>query len=161
MYRVFFSIFLSTFSLTAAFAVEEAVDNLLPSVFQIGDFQEEYEALIKTHDHSLMEVCDNDMRAAYSKLSSMFREMELHAERRNYNIKGIRIWLHIFWKKDGSIAHLAYHLRPNSRNVSIAGLENFLIDFIQHYHFPLISKHAYELYTNVAFPLYSKRIKGN
>ncbi|MEM9849599.1 MAG: hypothetical protein AAF847_17050 [Bacteroidota bacterium] len=135
--------------------------NTLPQVFRIGDFQEAYEALIQAHEYSLVDVCGKDLKLAYTKLSSMFREMELHAERKDYDLKGVRMWLHVFWRADGKIAHLAYHLRPNSRNIDIGELEHFLLSFLQTYRFPLISEQDYALYTTASFPVYARRRKGN
>jgi len=133
----------------------------LPRVFQIGEYQEEYEQLIEDYDMTLTDVCDNDLYVAFGKLSSMFKEMEVFAENNAYDLKGVRLWLHLFWNKNGTIQYLAFHLRPNSRNINIADLEAFLLSFIQYYRFPLISENDYSLYTSTAFPVYARRRKGN
>ena len=134
--------------------------HFLPRVFQIGEHQEEYDVLVKTYDQELLEACDNDLRVAYGKLSSMFREMELYAENNNYDLKGVRLWLHVFWNKDGTIQYLAYHLRPNSKNIEIPAFEAFLLSFTENYQFPLLSEKAYTLYTSTSFPVYARRRKG-
>ncbi len=132
-----------------------STNSSLPIVFRIGEHQEAYEALIDAQEQTLLEACDKDVKLAYNKLFSSFREMETVAARSQFDIKGVKLWLHLFWNADGSIAHLGYHLRPNSRNVKRADLEAFLLRFVRYYHFPLVSDVPYALYTSVAFPLYA------
>lgn len=134
---------------------------VLPNVFQIGDYQEEYEVLQRKYSASLLEVCDKDMQQAYTKLNSLYQEMEAYATSKRFDIKGVRVWLHFFWDKDGSIQHLAYHLRPNSRNINRKELEIFLLHFIHYYRFPVTSQQRYSLYTSAAFPVYAIRKRGN
>ncbi|MEM8523840.1 MAG: hypothetical protein AAGG68_04310 [Bacteroidota bacterium] len=148
--------FLSLFYISRA----NVPTDFLPRIFQIGEYQVEYDVLVKNHDQELLEACDNDLKIAYGKLSSMFREMELYAENSSYDLKGVRLWLHIFWNQDGTIQYLAYHLRPNSKNIEIPAFEAFLLSFVENYQFPLLSEKSYTLYTSTSFPVYARRRKG-
>lgn len=126
---------------------------LLPRVFEIGTYEEEYEQLVQYYPNSLLEVCSNDTRLAFRKLISMYKEMEVFAANANYDVGGVRTWVHVFWNADGSIQHLAFHLRPNSRNIDKNVFKAFLADFVRVYKMPLISEQPYSLYTSVSFPV--------
>lgn len=131
--------------------LEEAL--LLPKVFEIGTNEEEYEQLLQYYSNSLLDVCSKDTRLAFRKLIAMYKEMEAFAANANYDVGGVRIWVHVFWNADGTIQHLAFHLRPNSRNIDKNVFKAFLTDFVRVYKMPLISEQPYSLYTSVSFPV--------
>lgn len=133
----------------------------MPKVFEIGQYEWQYEQLTSQYETSLLEICDNDMRVAFQKLSSMYQEMEIHASNVGYDVAGIRSWLHVFWGADGSIEYLGFHLRPNSKNVEVETYKAFLLSFVQEYRFPLFSNQPYSLYTSVSFPVSFRSIKEN
>lgn len=126
---------------------------LLPRVFEIGTYEEEYEQLLEYYPSSLLEVCSNDTRLAFRKLMAMYKEMEVFASNTNYDVGGVRTWIHVFWNADGSIQYLAFYLRPNSRNIDKNVFKAFLTDFVRGYKMPLISNQPYSLYTSVSFPV--------
>jgi len=134
---------------TAALSDENVT---LPKVFILGEHESDYEQLMLQYNTSLLTACDNDMQVAFSKLNGMFQEIEAYAEQMHYDIKGVKLWVHIFWDKDGSINHLGYHLRPNSKNVDTSELTTFLESFIEQYRFPLTTDTNYTLYTSTSYP---------
>lgn len=134
---------------------------VLPRVFQIGTYEDEYEKLVVKYELGLLEVSNNDLKGAFEKLNSMYEEMHAHAEYVGLDIDGVRIWLHFFWNKDGTIAYLGYHLRPNSKNIDLKQFEVFLLSFIQVYRFPLLHEKPYSLYTSTSFPPYYKKLPAS
>jgi len=124
----------------------------LPTVFILGEHETDYEQIMLQYNTSLLTACDNDMQIAFAKLSSMFQEMEAFAEQLQYDIKGVKLWVHIFWNKNGTVRYLGYHLRPNSRNVNTTELTAFLEEFVKQYRFPLYNDTNYSLYTSTSFP---------
>jgi hypothetical protein len=69
--------------------------------------------------------------------------------------------LYVFWNKDGSIDHLAYHLKPNSKNVKYEELTAFLADFRNNYRSPLKFDAAYCNYSAGSFPVMVEKSVGN
>jgi hypothetical protein len=102
---------------------------------------------------SLLESCQNDMNAAYEKLIGMMREMEAFANLSGYDLKGINAWMHFFWRADGSIEHIGFYLKPNSKNVNTDSLKSFLLAFSKQYKFPLRAEKKYNHYSSFSFPL--------
>lgn len=128
------------------------VENLLPPVFLLGEYDKQYEAITPNYQ-TLLEANDGDMQVAFGKLMGMMREMEAYAGLVGYDIKGVNAWMHFFWKADGSIEHIGFHLKPNSRNVDTDDLKAFLAGFAKQYRFPLRSGKKYAHYSSFSFPL--------
>lgn len=133
----------------------------LPKVFLLGEYEKEYEKLNEEYGTSLLMACDNDMERAFNKWISMLKEMEVYAQQVEYDINGAKFWLHVFWKSDGSISHIAYHLRPSSRNINTKELSTFLSGFASQYRFPLATSKKYSHYSTAYFPMTAQRIKKN
>jgi len=63
------------------------------------------------------------------------------------------MWLNVFWASSGQIKHIAYYLKPNSRNIDREQFQLFLISFINQYTLPLDYNKNYSHYGSAAFPL--------
>ncbi len=133
----------------------------LPKVFLIGEFSQEFEEMSVSYRSNLLSVTDFDMEAAYDKWVSMLQEMEAYAEQINFDIKGVKLWVKVFWEPDGSIKHIAYYLKPKSRNIDTEELTAFFSSFINNYRFPLVTSKRYTHYGSAAFPTQPKRLKQN
>jgi len=135
--------------------VNQSVDEeqtSLPTVFLLGEYDIQYETIMPTYQ-TLLEACEGNMENAFNKLTSMMLEMEAYSNLTGYDLKGINAWMHFFWDKDGRIEHIGFHLKPNSRNVDLEKLQNFLNDFASNYSFPLSGKSNFSHYSSFAFPL--------
>jgi hypothetical protein len=124
----------------------------LPSVFILGEYDKQYEAAMPGYI-TLLEACDGEMKTAFDKLMMMMREMEAYATLEKYDIKGINAWMHFFWREDGSIEHIGFYLKPNSRNVDTEKLRNFLNGFANWYKIPVQSGKKFAHYSSFAFPI--------
>ena len=115
------------FSLTTINA-QKSVDGekkAYPTVFQIGELPTVFESLSDEYSTALLEVCDDDVKRAYAQWSMMLKAMENHAKAKGFNLKGVKMWLKVFWNKDGTIEHIAFHLKPGSKNVDTEALTRF------------------------------------
>ncbi|MFT7604235.1 MAG: hypothetical protein ACI8VT_001809 [Saprospiraceae bacterium] len=162
--RVFFSfIFLSLFCIIQANGMSKQLlkvdSTILPKVFILGQHEKAYEKLYEQSSTVLLEVCHDDMNEAFDKWLGMLEEMEAYANQINFDIKGIKIWLNVFWDQDGSIEHLAFHLKANSRNIDQQELSAFFSSFMNHYKFPVVSDRNFSHYGSAAFPTFSRRVK--
>lgn len=126
-----------------------------PSVFLIEDNSDAFEQLSMRYESSLITACENNMDNAYSNWISMMREVETFAEAKNFDIKGVKMWIKIFWANDGSIDHIAYFLKPNSRNISTTALSKFFKDFANFYKFPVTTQFEYSHYGSASFPIFT------
>jgi hypothetical protein len=132
----------------------------LPKVFTLGEYENAYEKVIPNYDQLLV-ACDNDMKVAFEKWLSMMMEMEAYAKTIDFDLKGIKLWIHVFWNANGSIEHMGYHLKPNSRNIDVEELNAFFSSFSNQYEFPLLTDSKFSHYTTVSFPVFSRRINSS
>ena len=133
-------------------------DTTPPKVFILGEHESAYEKLNLEYNVMLLTACNNNMDLAYQKWLGMLNEMEAYATLINYDIKGVKVWLNVFWNTDGTIKHIAYHLKQNSRNIDTAEFTAFLVSFINHYTFPLTSANKYSHYGSASFPTYPRKL---
>ena len=133
-------------------------DTTPPKVFILGEHEKAYEQLNLDYSVMLLTACKGDMDNAYQKWVSMLNEMEAYATMINYDIKGVKVWLNVFWNNDGTIKHIAYHLKQNSRNIDTAELTAFLTSFMNHYTFPLVVDKKYSHYGSASFPTHPKKL---
>lgn len=137
-----------------------AVDSI-PPVFMIGEYEFEYEEMVKTCDKLLLEVCQDSMQLAYKHWLLMLHDMENYAESVDFDIKGIKIWLNIFWNDQGKINKLVYYPKPNSRNTDFSKLTEFFEEFLGNYDFPLEYTSCFSHYGSATFPTFAKLYLSN
>ncbi len=140
---------------STAFTQTSAADSSmsgLPVVFILGEHDQAYEAIVPGYS-TLLEACDGDMNLAFGKLMSMMREMEAYANLTGYDLKGIKAWMHFFWNKNGSIEHIGFYLKPNSKNVATGKLAIFLDGFARQYKLPLTANKPFAHYSSFSFPV--------
>jgi len=134
----------------------------LPRVFVIGEFEKEYEALMSDYSSSLLDECGHDMTQAFDLWVGFVEEMEAYSQQSGFELSGVKAWFHVFFKKDGTIPRIGFHLKPTSRNVDTEAMVDFLSQFIDQYRFPFSSLHDYSNYTSVSFPtMYNRPYPGN
>ncbi|MCC6726118.1 MAG: hypothetical protein IT258_16545 [Saprospiraceae bacterium] len=125
----------------------------LPTVFVIGEYDNAYTDLMSSQPTTLLEVCDNDMNFAYHKLMGMMKDMEAYGVSSGFDLKGVNAWMHFFWRPDGSIDHIGFYLKPNSKFVSNEKLKKFLEGFSKNYKLNLKYSKKFSHYSSFSFPL--------
>ncbi|MBP7273339.1 MAG: hypothetical protein KA974_05835 [Saprospiraceae bacterium] len=156
--RLIFCLIINCFCLLAiAHAQPLNADSTLPKVFLSGDHEEEYNQLC-LESKLLLEVCNNDVDIAYAKWYSMLLEMEAYADQINFDLKGAKMFINVFWNPDGSFLHIVYQLKPNSRNMNVAELNAFFSSFMNNYKFPLVTNVKYVNYGAASFPVNPQRV---
>ncbi|HMN90061.1 MAG TPA: hypothetical protein PKD70_01520 [Saprospiraceae bacterium] len=128
----------------------------LPKVFVMGEYEQAYETLTNLYPRTLLEICNSDMRQAFEKWLEVAKALEAHAENVKFDIRGVKVRMHIFWEKDGSITHIGYIMRPESRNISKEHLSAFLSSFTRVYRLPINAEQPFSHYTIASFPIFSE-----
>lgn len=135
---------------------QSAAPSQLPRVFLMGGNEKSYEALLEDYPKTLLEVCDNDMKVAFERWLEMMQALENYARRINFDIKGMKVRLHVFWDTEGNIEHIGYIFRSQSRNARPEEFTAFLSSFTRQYQFPLKTQQKYSHYTIATFPMFSE-----
>jgi len=128
----------------------------LPTVFVLGEYESGYEALVENYEQSLLTACNCTMKSAFAKWLGMLHELDVYARKQNVDIRGVKVWLHVFWKPDGTVDHMAYHLRPNSRQIEAEVMADLLEGFSDQYSFPLTAEDGFAHYSTGSFPVFGE-----
>jgi hypothetical protein len=153
MMRSIYFACLLTFSLFSL----QAQNSQLDKVFQLGTQEQRYEQLTSSHSQSLLEAANGDVTLAFESWLGMQEAMDAHADQVNFDLDGVKVWLHVFWNEQGQIDEVGYLLRPDSKLVDDAELRAFLADFVADYRFPVQSGQKFSHYTGATFPTVSQR----
>lgn len=127
-------------------------------VFMIGEKEKAYERLVGQCTDILLGVCDNSMETAYDKWSTMLYDIEKYAEKSEFDIKGIKIWINVFWNPDGTVKNIIYYPKPNSKNMNFDDLSLFFSSFIAEYQLDLSNSTCFSHYGSASFPTFAKGI---
>ncbi len=145
---------LAGYSMQAKVVVSEQLDTL-PEVFMIGQHEIEYEDLVAKCSNPLLTVCQDSMDLAYKRWMGLLSEMEQYAESSDFDIKGIKIWLNVFWNPDGTIKHLVFFPKPNSRNMDFNNLTLFFEKFTGTYEMESLDSKCFSHYGSASFPTFA------
>ncbi len=139
--------FLSCFFcfLTSFHSLTAQDNSRIPDVFSLTGYENELDELFSTYQTPLLSVCEDQLDSTFSIWKNMLQEMESFAESKQFQksfkeqleLKGLKLWLTVFFDKKGKIDHLAFELFPNSRNVKLTTLQQFFKLFIENYQAPV------------------------
>lgn len=161
MKRLLFSAlaFLAASTLAFASPGPQPKNKTLPKVFVLGQFESSYDDLVESYDQSLLTACNCTMKTAFGKWLGMLHELELYSKKQDVDIRGVKVWLHVFWNADGTVDHIAYHLRPNSKVIEDEVMNDLLVGFAKQYSFPLTAEAGYAHYSTGSFPVFGEVVQ--
>lgn len=129
----------------------------VPDVFLIGEHEAQYMNLSKQHPAIFVSVYNNDIDKAFRGWSGMLMDMEDYAATLNFDLKGVKLWINAYYNPDGTIQHLAFFPKPNSRNVPVEHLTAFFKNFVDQYRLNVNSDKAFQHSASAAFPTFFHR----
>lgn len=129
----------------------------LPAVFVLGEQEAAYEKLCEQHSRTLLAASNNDMDQALKNWFELLQAIDKHAQTINYDIKGLKVWLHVFWNPDGSISNIGFFMMPNSRNFKPEEIKALFSSFMRQYKSSFKSDKPFSHYTSANFPAFIQR----
>lgn len=109
------------------------IANGIPAVFELGTNDDTLGELAENYTGNLMSVCDNSMEKAYKHWMFLLIDMEDYSKKINFDLNGVKIWLNVYWNKNGKIDLISFYPKPNSKNIPNAELKSFLLSFARQY----------------------------
>ena len=94
------------------------------------------------------------MNKAYKLWVSLLKDLERFANDKDFDLKGTKIWINLFWNADGSIRNIVYYPKPNSKNMDFALLSDFLSYFAFSYQLALTNETPFSHYGSASFPTF-------
>jgi hypothetical protein len=131
----------------------------LPKVFILGEHEKDFEKLQGQYSTSLLSICSYNPEMTFEKWAQFLIDMEDYSESINYDLKGLKMWIDVFWQPNGSLKHIAYSLKPQSRNVDTKELSAFISSFMSHYKPRFIPNNKISHSSHAFFPLTSQVAK--
>jgi hypothetical protein len=126
----------------------------VPLTFLISEDDDAYGDLVANTPTSLLDVCDNAMDKAYKKWIYMLADLEEEAENQGFDVKGLKVWINFFWNADGSINHIVYYPKPNSKNIEYKDFTKFLDHFAENYILDVEANSNFAHYGSASFPTF-------
>ena len=147
---LFFSFCLSTNGST-----KDVILDSIPDVFLLGEYESTYENLVTNCSDQLLGVADNSIEEASRQWLVFIKDIETFAEKNEFDIKGVKIWLSVFWNPDGSIGHIAYFPKPKSRNIDYMKFTQLLRIFSVKHKLKLKSTNCFSHNGIASFPSFA------
>ena len=146
--------------LTVAKATSNVQIDTLPTVFALGQYDgSPFEKLKAEHETQLLTVCRGDMEMAYYLWVHVLKHIETQGAKTGFDLDGIKLWLYMFWNKDGSIKNIAFFPKPNSKNFKTEDMTAFLANFCKTYKFPMGGEVNFSHYSTANFPVMVEKEK--
>ena len=149
-------VFINVVNVNAQYAssVDEDLNKvMLPKAFALNEYEVAASAYANDYHH-ILEVCDNNMELAFEKWLNMLVAIEANAQQEGIDLKGVKMWMKVYFKESGKIDHIGYYLKPDSKNISSDVLNPLFERFIKKYQFPLETDKKFLHYTVASFPVY-------
>jgi hypothetical protein len=89
-----------------------------PTAFVIGEYSTTFEKLNDQYNLQLLAVCDNNLDKAYQQWKRTLSDIDRFAQINGMSLKGTKMWIKIYWSKEGQIKHIAYDLKRQSKKIS-------------------------------------------
>ena len=132
----------------------------LPTAFVLGQYDgSPFEKLKSEYDVQLLAVCRQDVEMAYYLWVHMLKHMESYAAKTRFDLDGVKLWLYVFWNKDGTMKNVAYYPKPNSKNFKAEDMTAFMTDFCRNYKFPMTHERNFSHYSTANFPVMVEKEK--
>lgn len=134
-----------------------AQNDNLPKVVNVAKNSKILEDLSSTYKSSLFSASDADFIKTTKNWQKVLVGIEKYAEEIEFDLKGVKIWIKVFFAKDGNIEHITYILAEDSINIDTIELEAFLRSFMKNYKLPELHNQKFSYDARILFPLYLMR----
>lgn len=153
-----------TASVVATSLVGQTVE-VVPTAFKTGLHEKAYEQIVTDHSTMLLQACDNDMDKAYIVWSDMLARLESLSLKQGVDIRGVKIWINVFWNPDGEVDHITYFPKPNCKNIDFEEFDQLLNDLAPQLSISTSYDQSAGIshYGSASFPIYHQRahLEGN
>ena len=96
------------------------------SIFEIGKDEQNYRTICEAYPETLLSWKKDDYTQSALLWFDFLKSMETYADAIQFNLNGLKLWIHIFWNEKGEINHVGYFVHPESRQIDKKELNAFL-----------------------------------
>lgn len=125
-----------------------------PTAFVIGQHPTTFETLNEQYSTLLLKAYEDDINKAFSTWKGLMSEIAIFATKNDVDMNGVKMWVKVFWSADGQIEHIAYNLKPESKNVDLPTLTDLLEKFVLTEECTLDAKESnFSHYGSISYPM--------
>lgn len=146
------TLLITLFSAIGPQSQAQELQDTISSVFLLGENEGYYNRLSEKYNHTLLHVTDNNMEQAYQVWIQMQKDMETYAETIDFDLNGVKIWMHAYWAEDGKLEFISFFPKPNSINIPVQEIRAFLLSFQRQYYSQVQSDGGFSHYASAHFP---------
>lgn len=159
--RFLFVLFLGIIlNISIAQAQQPRSNKALPNVINVAENSAVLEELSDRYQSSLFSASDTNFITTVNNWRTFLLSMETYANSIDFDIKGVKVWMKVFWAKDGNVDYLVYALSDRSINIDVVEWEAFLRSFMRNNKLPLQHTRGFTYDGRIMFPLsYSRPSK--
>ena len=99
------------------------------SIFEIGKDEQTYRTICEAYPETLLTWKKDNYTQSALLWFDFLKSMETYADAIQFNLKGLKLWIHIFWNEKGEINHIGYFVHPASRQIDKKELNAFFSAF--------------------------------
>jgi len=130
-----------------------------PKAFVIGEHSATFETLNDLYNNQLLTVCDNDLKKAYRQWKRVLSDIDRYAQINGFKLKGVKMWVKIYWSESGQIEHIAYDLKRQSKKINKKKFTKLLTKYIESKPEPfMVGVSNFSHYGSVNYPIHSASI---
>ena len=119
--------------LLCCFALQPLVAQDMRRSFILGENETAFDELRDKYARTLLTVCNNNQEEAITNWFKLLQKVEAYGEKIDFDLNGVKLYINVFWKADGNIAHIGILPMSNSKNVKHENLVAFFSSFIRQY----------------------------
>ncbi|MGH1337133.1 MAG: hypothetical protein ACRBFS_13500 [Aureispira sp.] len=138
-------------------AQQARTNQALPKVINVAQNSAVLEELSNQYQSSLFSASDTNFVTTINNWRGFIQSIEQYAEDIDFDIKGVKVWVKVFWAKDGNVDYIAYVLSDRSINIDIIEWEAFLRSFMRNNKLALKYKRGFTYDGRMMFPLSYRR----
>ena len=139
-------------------AVSLQAQKAMPRIFILGEDEKNYQELVKKYPQTLLEASGNDIKLAFDKWLDFLISLETYSNKIKYDLKGVKVWFHVFWDADGTLKHIGYVLQPDSKNLEKPEFRAILSSFMSRYQLEIESDEPFMHYSTAVFPVMNEEV---
>ena len=129
-----------------------APDSVIPRVFIKGDHEKLEDLLTQQFPKPLLYVFKDNSQNAFAAWANMLWEMEKFSDKIGFDVRGIKAFATFYFDRKGSIRHIAYSLKSNSRYIKAEDLDKFFRQFMANYRMNVNSKYNFQHEFTLSLP---------
>ncbi len=127
----------------------------LPSSFLIGENEQAYDGILLQYSRGLVDLCGGTEKT-FDIWTRVMADLEEFSKKNDMDLRGLKLWMNMFFNNAGGIDYIVYYPKPNSKNMEFEKLTRLFSAFCKEYRTSFVVGEKCMLNATVSFPFQLK-----